>query len=187
MTRAPNARRLSPRSRGCVNREVQAAARAAAALGSESQADGASRSTFEPAVHGTGVAHEVGTSPRVPGKELMGQHVALESITSGARGHEVAGDVRPTAGQRMHVVEGSGIRSKRGGAVDAAPHAVAERRGAQGPLAIADSPAVGRAEPPLHPVAADQGIPGETTSWHCTSRERQTPRLERELGRGVCR
>src|SRR6476469_5062606 len=71
----------------------------------EGEAHGAAILALERAMHGARVVDEVAPRPRIAKKELGRQHVRLEPVARWARGHDVAGRVRASTGEWMHVVE----------------------------------------------------------------------------------
>ena len=74
-----------------------------------------------------GVNDEVRARPWKSGKKFSGEHVALEAVAAAAGRDEVASDVRPSLGERMHVIQRGDVELERGGAVDAAPAAITHR------------------------------------------------------------
>ena len=70
------------------------------------------------------VSDEVEASPRIPGKEIGRQHVALESIAAPARQHDVSSHVGAAVREGVHVVEGGELEVERRGAVHAAAAAI---------------------------------------------------------------
>ena len=102
------------------------AARAAlTASCSEREAHSPTRVSLERTVHGARVSHEIRARPRISTEEFMWKHVALESIAWGACGNKVAGRVRTTMGDRVHVIERRNVERQWNGAVDAASAAIA--------------------------------------------------------------
>ena len=87
-------------------------------------------------MHRARVAEEVAPRPRMSGKELVRRLVTLQAIAARAGGHEVARLVGTTASERMHVVEGGGVRRQGRRAVDAALAALAQGHGTQRTFAL---------------------------------------------------
>jgi len=79
-------------------------------------------------MHRSRVQDEVRARPRESGEELRRQEVAFQSITSCASEHDVPGNVRATARERMDVVQRRKIEFKSRRAVNAAAAAVAHGR-----------------------------------------------------------
>ena len=118
-------------------------------------------------MHGSRVAHEVSARPRIPSKELMREHVALEAVTRGTRRDQVAGSVWPSVRDRVYVIQRRDVERQRNGAVDAASAAIAHGSVLEGALdtGLVEVPrAAGKTA-----RSAGERDSVETTSRHCTS------------------
>jgi len=118
-------------------------------------------------VHGSRVPHEVRTRPRVPSEELVREHIALETITRGARRDQVAGSVWPSLRDRVYVIERRDVERQRNGAVDAASAAIAHGSVLECTLdsGVVEVPRAARKSA----RCAGERDSVETTSRHCTS------------------
>jgi len=118
-------------------------------------------------VHGSRVAHEVRTRPRVPSEELVREHIALETITRGARRDQVAGSVWPSLRDRVYVIERRDVERQRNGAVDAASAAIAHGSVLERTLdsGVMEVPRAARKSA----RCAGERDSVQTTSRHCTS------------------
>ena len=76
-------------------------------------------------MHRPRVAHKICTRPRMAREEVEGEHIALEPITRATGRDQIARIVRPTAGQRHHVVERGAAMIETRRAVHAALAAIA--------------------------------------------------------------
>jgi len=118
-------------------------------------------------MHGSRVAHEVGARPRIPFKELVREHVALEAITRGTRRDQVAGSVWPSVRDRVDVIERRDVERQRNGAVDAASAAITHGSVLERTLdsGVVEVPRAARKSA----RCAGERDSVETTSRHCTS------------------
>ena len=125
-------------------------------------------------MHGTSVANEVRSCPRIPPEELVWEHVALEAITRGARRDQVTGSVWPSVRDRVHVIERRDVQRQWNGAVDAASAAIAHGSVLEGTLdsGVVEVP---RAASKSARSAGERDSV-ETTSRHCTSLLKKRPR-----------
>src|SRR5690349_15649956 len=87
-------------------------------------------------MHRARVANEVRAGPGVPAEELVWEHVALEPVARCACRDEVAGRVRASLRDRVHVIERRDVERQRNGAVDAAAAAIAHGSVLEGALDI---------------------------------------------------
>ena len=99
-------------------------------VASEGQTHGAACATLQCAMDRAGVAHKVRTSPWMSLEKIVWEHAALETITGTAGRHEIAGIVRPAAGQWHDMVKGGAAMIETQRAVHAALSAVAQGRAA---------------------------------------------------------
>jgi hypothetical protein len=125
-------------------------------------------------MHGSRVAHEVRARPRIPSKELVWEHIALEAITRGTRRDQVAGSVWPSVRDRVYVIERRDVERQRNGAVDAASAAIAHGSVLECTLdsGVVEVPRAARKSA----RCAGERDSVETTSRHCTSLEKKKPR-----------
>ena len=125
-------------------------------------------------MHGSRVAHEVRARPRIPFKELVREHVALEAITRGTRRDQVAGSVWPSVRDRVDVIERRDVERQRNGAVDAASAAITHGSVLERTLdsGVVEVPRAARKSA----RCAGERDSVETTSRHCTSLEKKKPR-----------
>ena len=133
----------------------------------ESEAHGSARIAFQRPMHCAGVTNEVCSGPRVAAEKLVRQHVALEPITRGAGGDEVARGMRASLRHGVHVIERRDVERERNRAVDAAATAVTHGSVLECPLeaVFVEVPrAAGEAA-----RCAGERDSVETTSRHCTS------------------
>ena len=134
---------------------------------SERETHGSSSVSFQGSVHGSSIAHEVRPRPRIPSEELVWEHIALETITWGARRNQVAGSVWPSLRDRVYVIERRDVERQRNGAVDAASAAIAHRSVLERALdaGVMEVPRAAREAT----RSAGERDSVETTSRHCTS------------------
>jgi len=125
-------------------------------------------------MHGSRVAHEVRARPRIPSKELVREHIALEAITRRTRRDQVAGSVWPSVRDRVYVIERRDVERQRNGAVDAASAAIAHGSVLECTLdsGVVEVPRAARKSA----RCAGERDSVETTSRHCTSLEKKKPR-----------
>jgi len=125
-------------------------------------------------MHGSRVAHEVRARPRIPSKELVREHIALEAITRRTRRDQVAGSVWPSLRDRVYVIERRDVERQRNGAVDAASAAIAHGSVLERTLdsGVMEVPRAARKSA----RCAGERDSVETTSRHCTSLEKKKPR-----------
>ena len=100
------------------------------------QTHGAACAALQCAMYGASVVDEIESGPGISGKEFRWQEVTFETITAAARGHEIAGGVNATLGQRKDMVDRGDLKVQRGGAVDAAPAAVTHHGVLNGSLLV---------------------------------------------------
>src|SRR5207247_10370655 len=103
------------------------------------EADRPSRAALERAVHRACVEDEIETRPRIPGEEFGRQQITFETVAPGTGRDDVAGNVRATVRQRMHVIQGRDLEVQSRRAIDAATTAVAHGRALDGALLAAGS------------------------------------------------
>lgn len=146
-------------------------------LGGVREADGAPSAALERTMHRPRVAHEVCAGPRAASEELVGEDVALESIASSARGHEVADRVRPSPRERVDVIERGLLQGEVLGAVHTPSAAIAEGGVLQGAFRVAtERRMVACVRGAVATRCARSNHPDNPTSRHRTSPERTTPR-----------
>ena len=75
-------------------------------------------------MHGSSVAYEVRARPRISPEELVWEHIALETVTRGARRDQVARSMGPSLRDRVYVIQRRDVERQGNGAVDAASAAV---------------------------------------------------------------
>src|SRR5690242_3731241 len=93
-----------------------------------SEADGASCTALQSAMHRARILDEVESRPRISSEELGREEIAFQAITSAAGGDEIAGGVDATLGEREYVIDGGEVVVERRGAVDTAATAVTHHR-----------------------------------------------------------
>ena len=125
-------------------------------------------------MHGSRVAHEVRTGPRIPPEELVWEHIALEAITRGACRDQVARSVRPSVRDRIYVIERRDVERQRNGAIDAASAAIAHGSVLERTLdsGVVEVPRAARKSA----RCAGERDSVETASRHCTSLKKKRPR-----------
>src|SRR5215468_1118755 len=96
-------------------------------------------------MHRARVEDEVETRRRKSREELVRKQIALEAIAARTCEDDVAGNVSAAMRQRLHVVECSEIELEPGGAVDAAPAAVAHRSAFDGSFLMSKGNRLGAA------------------------------------------
>ena len=118
-------------------------------------------------MHRSSVAHEVRSRPRIPSKELVWEHIALEPITRGTRRDQVAGSVWPSVRDRVYVIERRDVECQWNGAIDAASAAIAHSSVLERTLdsGVVEVPRAARKSA----RCAGERDSVETTSRHCTS------------------
>src|SRR5262245_58570582 len=89
-------------------------------------------------MHCARVEDEVQTRRRKSCEELLRKQITLEAIAARACEDDIAGNVRAAVRQRLHVVERSEIELEPGGAIDAAPAAVAHRSAFDGSFLMSE-------------------------------------------------
>lgn len=148
-----------------------------ASLGGVGEADRTPGPALERPVHRPGVAHEVRAGPRAPGEELVGEHVALESIAASARRHEVADRVCPSPRERVDMIERRLLQREMLGTIHASSTAIAECGVLQGTFRVARVRCVLACVPGTAATGrARANHPENPTSRHRTSPEKTTPR-----------
>src|SRR5947207_15143806 len=86
---------------------------------------------------GARVPHEVGAGPGMRGEEVVWKEVALQPVTAIAREDDIARMMGAAVRERIDMVERRRVEVEGGGAVDAAPAAVAQGRARDGALVTA--------------------------------------------------
>jgi len=130
------------------------------------------------------IADEVRAGPGIPAEELVRKHVALEPVTRPTGRDQVSGRVRPSLRHGVYVIERGNVQRQWDGAVDAASAAIAHGSVLEGTLdavVVRVPRAAGEAA-----RSAGERDSVETTSRHCTSLERKTPR-DGAIARAGCR
>ena len=118
-------------------------------------------------MHGSSVAYEVRARPRISPEELVWEHIALETITRGARRDQVARSMGPSLRDRVYVIQRRDVERQRNGAVDAASAAIAHGSVLERALdaGVVEVPRAARKSA----RCAGERDSVETTSRHCTS------------------
>ena len=118
-------------------------------------------------MHGSSVAYEVRASPRISPEELVWEHIALETITRGARRYQVTRSMGPSVRDRVYVIQRRDVERQRNGAVDAASAAIAHGSVLERTLdaGVVEVPRAARKSA----RCAGERDSVETTSRHCTS------------------
>ena len=142
-------------------------------------------------MNGASIPHEVCASPRVGGEERVREKIAFQAVTPCARENDVAGVMGAAVRQRVHVVERCRLEIELGGAVDAAPAAVAHGGSFDGALVFGPAKVADARVARAASKAGEAGEAGEhdavvlSANGHFTSREKATPRDRRSSQRGA--
>jgi hypothetical protein len=134
---------------------------------SERETHGSSSVSFQSSVHGSSVAYEVRARPRISPEELVWEHIALETVTRGARRDQVARSMGPSLRDRVYVIQRRDVERQGNGAVDAASAAIAHGSVFERTLdaGVVEVPRAARKSA----RCAGERDSVETTSRHCTS------------------
>ena len=139
-------------------------------------------------MHGARIPHEVGAGPGMRGEEVVWKEVTLQPVTAIAREDNVARMMRAAVRERIDMVERRRVEVEGGGAVNAAPAAVAHGRAFDGALVPGAAELIG-AWPPGATWEVGKAWKHDavtlSTNGHFTSREKATPRDRRSSHRGA--